>query len=180
MILTFNEHCVSARSWPSLRELVSFLEAGGGGSLLLGSEAESGSEYHSLAVYPRGAVEGRFGVGVVTQTPELPPHLLLRPERNLLLFGFNSEVVGVGLPERAIRFRHTCDWLFSHFLDAPALGVVLAFYEVGVLALDYDGRELWRRTTDILVDWKLAGETVRLEQMEAGRLVLDLRTGAAG
>lgn len=179
MILTFNEHCVSSRSWASPRELGEFLQASGGGSLLLGSEAESASEYHSLAIYPRGAVGGRFAVGVITQTPDLPPHLLLKPQRNLLLLGFNSEVVGIGLPERTVRFQHTCDWLFTHFLDAPAADVTLALYEVGLLALDADGRELWRKTTDILVDWKLDGDTVRLEQMEAGRLVLDLRTGAA-
>lgn len=177
MILSFAEHCLRMRAWPTRGDLVEALASCGGGYLVLGDTAEYATGFHSIAIFPRGIITRHFAIGICSETDGLPPNLLLKPEIGLIIVGYNSAIAGISVPGGEIRFEVQCDWLFSQFLDLPARKVTLALYEVGVLALSDAGEELWRRSTEIILDWTLLDDRLTLEFIDAPPMSLDLSTG---
>ena len=157
--------------------MVEALASCGGGYLVLGETAEYALDFYSIAIFPRGTLERRFAVGICSETDGLPPNVLLKPDSDLMVIGFNSAIAGIGVPGGEIRFQVQCDWLFSQFIDLPARRMTLAFYEVGVLALSDDGQELWRTSTEIILDWTLQEDRLELEFLDAPPTALDLATG---
>jgi hypothetical protein len=176
--LTFGEHLLRMRAWPTRQELEEFLAECGGGQEMLGAKTQYPQRFYSVTLFPHGRLDERSGIGICSESPDLPPHLLLKPESHLLYVGYNNEVAAIGVPEGGIRFCFPCDWLFSHFVDLCDWKIILAFYEVGILAVSEEGEQLWSVSTDIIVDWAVDGDRLRLELLEAAPMLLDLRTGA--
>ena len=178
MILSFGEHSLRLRAYPTRKALADALAECGGRTVLLGDAAQYAEEFYAVTVFPRGHVEGRFAVGVCSETPGIAPCLVLKPATGLLIFGYNSEIAGVAVPGGEVGFRLPCEWLVSQFVDLPRHGMVLAFYDTGVLAVSDDGRKLWSLSTDIIVNWSVTDGCLRLELLETAPVEVDLATGS--
>jgi len=119
-----------------------------------------------------------FGVGICAEDHGLSPHMLLLPESDMLLLGFNREVSGVSVKKRKIDFRIELDYLFSCFLQLKDCGLILCFHEIGVVAIGVDGREWWRYSQDIIEDALVAGDKLQIKFMDKSWVCLDILSGA--
>src|SRR5262245_14898779 len=109
--MSFATHSIEIASWQRSDEMVRELAHCNTGTLALGVDAEHAMDYHSVIVSIDIGSPGirRFGVGICSEAHGLVPQLLLRPASELLVLGFNSQVVGIAPREGRIRFMVECE-----------------------------------------------------------------------
>jgi hypothetical protein len=189
MNLSFAEHVIELRSWPSKRELIDFLAHCDAGSIMLGEDAGQESEFYSAVLHLNySAISLRrlnesggrlLGIGICSENPSVKPNLLLLPERQMLIFGFNSEVVGVSVEDKEVYFRTVFDHLpFRSFIYLEQTRSILVFHEIGVAAITEEGQELWRFDKDVIVGCSMGNEMLHLDFMDSPSITLNTLTGA--
>ncbi|MGK7902899.1 MAG: hypothetical protein AB4352_16115 [Hormoscilla sp.] len=178
MFVTFGEQVVEIKSWKSKSELMCCLSQWDLGSILLGEDADSEQKFYSALVHFQWLGIHYFGVGICSEDYGLSPHLLLLPESDILLLGFNRELSGVSIKKRKIDFRIELYYLFSCFWQVKDCGLILCFHEIGVVAIGVDGRERWRYSQDIVEDAVVAGDKLQIKFMDESSVCLDIFSGA--
>src|SRR5262249_807008 len=153
MHLSFNEHCLELQSWEEKSQMAALLARCDLGSLILGEEAEQEVEFYSVTVHPQRNGMHHVGIGSGWEGHSL----MLEPGKEVLLLGVNREIVAIRVPEGQITARVTCDWLFYQFVALRQPKITLAFDEIGVIALTQEGKEIWRYSKDVIVDWTIEG-----------------------
>jgi hypothetical protein len=189
MFLSFGQHIVTLQRWETKQDMLDFLARCSAGSLVLGEEAEQEVEFFSATIHLNycctfreerdGSREQRFGIGVCSEADVPKPHLLLRSAEKIMVFGFNREVVGVDVESKEIKFR--VRFIYSPFRSLVYLdqyGIILAFHEIGVVALTGDGVELWRYEQDVIVDSMVDGDKLHLRFMDSPPVTISVRNGA--
>jgi hypothetical protein len=176
--LSFGEQWVDTQSWQTKDAMLGFLTECGEDFIFLGGAAEHPVEFYSITVASRGSAAGRFAIGIFSEGQGIAPNLLLHPKTNALLLGFNREVVGIGVPERRVRFRIACDSVFFQFCWCAAAEIVLLFHEIGVIAITEEGNEIWRYSKDIVVDWSIEGGRLCLKFLDSPPVELLITGGS--
>ncbi|MCI0622311.1 MAG: hypothetical protein L0387_11705 [Acidobacteria bacterium] len=179
MRVSFAGSSVELRSWESKDDLRHHLNQCAGGSLLIGESREQERSFYSAKLRTEFLSEksNEFSIGVCSEGHGLVPHLLLLPESNLLLFGVNSEVVGIDTTKRRISFRIHFESLFRCLIHLKPQALILAFHEIGVNALGEDGKNLWNYSKDVLVGGDVKGNVLKLRFMDSDPVRLDLLSG---
>ena len=145
-----------------------------GGHLILGESAEQQTAFFLVTVHLGWNGRHRFGIGICSEGYGLKPHLLLQPELSQFLLGFNHEVVAVGVEDRCIRSRILLDSLFHSFL-ALKQGLLI-FHEIGLLALDNQSQKIWEYEADVIEDFEIIGDHLKLRFMDAPPVSLNLQS----
>ena len=177
MLMTFAEQTMKIDSWETEREMVYALDHCDAGRILLGGDAEEPRKFCSVIAFldwPKTSTS-RFGIGVRSEDHGVDPQVVVQADTDLLVFGFNNEVVGI--KDRCVSFKITLCSSFSSFLALNDKNMLLAFHEIGVVALSRDGRELWRYDQDVVVDWNIRGHSLFLTFMDATPVALNLEKG---
>lgn len=178
MLVTFGENIVENQSWGTKSELMRCLEKCNLGSILLGEYADSEQNFYSALVHFQWLGIHYFGIGICSEDNGLSPHMLLLPESDIILLGFNREVSAIDVKKRGIAFRIELYYLFSCFWQIKEHGLILCFHEIGVVAIGVDGRERWRYSQDIIEDAVVAGDKLQIEFMDKSSVCLDILSGA--
>lgn len=179
MLISAAEQTIKLTAWQTKRELVYALASCDAGSVLLGDDVDEARQFYSAVVYlkwPKTSGD-HFGIGICSEGHGLMPHLLLRSNTNLFLFGFNSEVVGILGAEKRQCFRVELDASFNSFIHLREEKIVLALHEIGVVAMAEDGHELWRYSKDVIVDFRIEQSTMSLNFMDSPSVSLELLNG---
>lgn len=156
--------------------MLQFLAKCDSGSLLLGEDAEQETQFFSALVSLEWSRLHHFGIGICSESHGLLPHLLLLPNSDILLFGFNNEVSAVSIKTRKVAFTIKLDSLFYSFLYMRR-GVILAFYEIGVMAITESGRKLWKYEKDIIMDAYIESGKLHLKFMVDPPVSLNILSG---
>ena len=179
MLISFAEQTFKLNAWGTKRELAYTLANCDAGSMTLGEDIEEPHKFYSVIAYlewPKTDA-GHFGIGICSEDHGLVPHLLLQPRTDLVVCGFNSEAVGIDIKSTKTNFRILLDSLFSSFVSLTRQKVILIFHEIGVVAITQDGKELWRYSQDVIVDYKIREDSLELNFMDSPPLTLDLGNG---
>ena len=187
MKLSFAEHIVELQTWESKSEMLDFLARCDAGSIVLGEGAEQEVDFCSATVhlsYSASALSGeielrgeRLGVGICSDGLG-EPHLLLVPEKQMLMFGFNAEAVGVSVKDRNVRFRAPFNYSpFRSFLRIWQQEIVLVLHEIGLIALTEEGNELWRYEDDVIADCTIDRGKLHLTFMDSAPIIIDIASG---
>jgi hypothetical protein len=74
---------------------------------------------------------------------------------------------------------HLFESPFVEFFVSSTLNLLVLACESGLCCFSEDGGERWRIDTDLIEDLHWAQDSVLIEQMGRGELVLDLKSGQA-
>lgn len=118
----------------------------------------------------------QFSVGLHSEVIGSNPTLLWIPSK-VVVFGFDCEVVGVRIDKGEICFRITFDTPFHSFLLLDEQQILLVFTEIGVIALEYTGCEVWRYEKDIINDCIIQSDILTLLFLDSPSMKIDLLTG---
>lgn len=179
MLISFLSHTIKVTSLKTEDELRSRLKACTYKSLLLGEDTEDKSKFYLLAFsLDCGRIGSRqIELGICTEDGSLAPHLLLVPEVELVVIGFNKEVVGIRPKDEIYSFRLVFDSLFSSFLHVPHQGFILGIHEIGVIAFTNTGQELWRYDKDVVTEYFVEKDRLSLRFMDSPSVSLCLSDG---
>lgn len=189
MRLSFAGHIIEIQTWETKGDMMNFLANCNAESLVLGEDAEEEVGFYSASIhlnysaklYPiwNELIGSRFDVGVCSEGHGLKPHLLMLSEKQLVIFGFNSEVVGISIKNREVSFRTSLDYsLFRSFVHLSQVEIVLAFHEIGVVALTEDGKELWKYSEDVIIDSLIDRDTLQLSFMDSPPVSINVLSGS--
>ena len=189
MNFSFAEHIVEIQSWTTKTEMLNFLAQCDAGRLVLGKDVEQEVAFYSATVHLdysalansnwNAARGDRFGVGLCSEGQGLRPHLLLLPEKQVLVFGFNAEVVGISVRDQEILFRIAFDYLpFRSFIHLWQQETILAFHEIGVVALTEEGKELWRYDKDVITGCTVDIRNLHLKFMDSPSVSINIASGS--
>lgn len=177
MHIAFREHLIEVSRWDSREQMVRYLRTDcAAGNILLGEDAELAVEFYTATLY-LGSKETRFGIGICSEGYGLTPQMLLLLESDMLMFGFNREVVAFSIVDMKVQFTVDLVAPFYRFLTIPGRSVILVLYEIGVIALSCDGRYLWQYDKDIITDYRIADDQLIIEMMDSPTVAIDLSTG---
>lgn len=108
-------------------------------------------------------------------------HIVAEHLQESLYIAVNDRLVKYAIPTGAIEFNKALPFLASGMSIMYDIGSLLVFYEIGVIAYDLDGKDLWDvAVNDIIVDvtWPATGEFT-LRTMEGMVVRIDALTGTA-
>ncbi|SRR6266496_1498543 len=187
MHISFAWHTIEIQHWTTVKELLEFLDTCNSGRLLLGENVEQEVDFFSVVVNLKNIEyaeliqpqHNRFGLGICSQVLGLKPHLLPLPDLRLLVLGFNSETIFFSVSDLEVVSKISLGYSpFHSFLHVDHLGVILAFHEIGVVALLENGSEVWRYEKDIIVDFSVDANKLNLKFMDSPPITLDLLSGS--
>lgn len=164
------------RTWARREELEEYLRGLQGSSVLLGRDAQVGAAFYSVTLRWSGGNDVAYGV--ISEGHGLVPCALMEDPGIGLVIGLNQEVVGVEATKAQVRFRHELDALFWTFLLTPSPEVIVVIFEIGAMAIAPDGQELWRYSKDLVTDYAIVDNEVRLAFLDETPVSLDLASGA--
>ncbi len=179
MYLAAGKHYIELHSWETATDLKRALSTCQAGCLILGEAAESPNAFYSLTIYLGWQGLPQFGIGLCAEEHGLKPYWLWQPTVSEVWLGFNREVVAIGLEDQQIHFRVLLDSWFHSFVRLDQYRNILVFHEIGLVALQDDGQELWRYTRDVIEEIDLQGDYLQLTFLDAPPVSLFLPTGVA-
>jgi hypothetical protein len=146
---------------------------------IIGESIEQEREFFSATVQPefREAKARRFAVGICSEGHGIAPQLLPLPNRGLLLFGLNSEIVAIRADTGLIAYRVPLGFLFRSMVPLPDSELILVFHEIGVTALREDGETSWTFGRDVLEDAWVEDGSLRMTFMDSEPATVELTSG---
>ncbi|NES81591.1 MAG: hypothetical protein F6K10_09375 [Moorea sp. SIO2B7] len=177
MFLTFTNHIIELKEYASHTEMEQSLKQWDLGSIILGEEIDIPEQFYAAMIQPQTAGLHYFGIGICAEGYGLKPHFLLLPQSNIILFGFNNQVVGINVNQREIAFKIKLNSLFYYFLQILEKQIILIVQELDIVAINEHGKELWRYGKDVSTDTCLNGENIQLNFMNESRACLNILSG---
>jgi hypothetical protein len=177
MFLTFTNHVIELKEYPSQAEMEQALKQCDLDSIILGEEIDIPDQFYTAIIQPQTAGLHYFGVGICAEGYGLKPHFLPLPQSNIILFGFNNQVVGINVNKREIAFKINLNSLFYYFLPIPEKQIILIVQELDIVAINEDGKELWRYGKDVITETSINGENVQLNFMDESAACLNVISG---
>src|SRR4051812_8645131 len=136
---------------------------------MIGESSERENAFYSiLCASEIAGSASEYAIGVCSEGHGTAPQLLLSPEQETLTVGVDSAVIGVRIrtqPEEV--FRISLDSLFRSFLRFEPSRLLLAFHEIGVVAIDDSGQQVWKFSLDVLESASLHGNALTMEFMDS-------------
>ncbi|MBN1886577.1 MAG: hypothetical protein JW850_01250 [Thermoflexales bacterium] len=178
MHISFAEYSLELHEWQSKHQMISSLEDCEAGSCVLGENPDQESNFYSVVVHLGQSGLRRYGIGICSQGHGLVPHLLIQPEFLRLILGFNSDIVGIRIPDGRVDFSLHLDSLFYSFLPVYNKKVILVMHESGVVSLTQNGQMIWKFEKDIITRTTIEENYLWLTFMDALPVRLNLLNGA--
>jgi hypothetical protein len=168
---------VEVRRFSEKTDLLRHLQKRGAFSLFESPEQEQ--QFYSIVIQPSfiSTKTGETTIGICLEDQGISPELLPIPEKHLLLIGFNDRAAVIDSESGQVIFEHQLRSLFWSFARIPSSEAVLVFYEIGVKALDKDGRELWDYSRDLLKSATVESNVLALSFSDSPSVALELSTG---
>lgn len=177
MRVAFGQHSLELMAWPSEGEMIQHLSSCREGYVILGEDARQYRAFISTEIRLGFTATSCFGIGLYSEGHGLVPHMLLLPESEQLVFGFNNEATRVSVREKRVVSRLLLDSLFRSFIHLKERKLILVFHEIGVTAISENGSHEWSYAKDIIQKCVLSETYLELEFLDEPSVKLALATG---
>lgn len=178
MLITYREDTVRLAKWDSESELTLALSTCTLGSIVLGTDQEYPSRFYSAIIQRGWSKANTFGIGILSEWHGVEPCIILQPDLDRIILGFNQQVVAISIDERKVVYSHNLFYLFFFFVELTRQRLILIRHETGVTCLDWDGNVKWQYGKDIVTDMTLNGDDLTLKFMDSSMVKLHLSDGA--
>jgi len=177
MLLTFNNYGIEVKEYSNQTEMNLYFKKCDLGTIILGEEIANFNQFYGVIICPQTSGLHYFGIGICTENYGLKPHFLPLPQSNIILFGFDNQIVGINIDQREIAFKINLNSLFYYFLPIAEKQIILIIQELDVVAINEKGKELWRYGKDVITETYLNGENIQLNFMDESQACLNILNG---
>ncbi|HEY9704523.1 MAG TPA: hypothetical protein V6C58_18915 [Allocoleopsis sp.] len=177
MFVTFTNHLIEIKEYQNYTEMYQSLERCDLGHLILGEENTDYDQFYVAMIRLQTSGLHEFGIGICAESYGLKPHFLMLQKLNIILFGFNHQVVGVNIKKREIAFKINLHSLFYYFLPIVEKQIILIVQELDILAISEEGKELWHYGKDVITETSINGENIQINFMDENSASLNIISG---
>jgi len=164
-----------------IKELSSYLEVQNVisncrlGAVVLGGESEVPQRFYSIEIHASGLSDRpAFGIGLLSEGHGLEPEMCLIDDNHLLL-GLNSQLAVIDLLQRQVDNVIRLESLFRTLLSTET-GQIIVIHDIGIAALARDASLLWNYSEDLVEDWELEENHIRIHFANSSSILVDLRS----
>lgn len=186
MRYSIGEHTLETHKWETYIQMCDYLDRCDGGSILLCEEPTYEAEFYSVTAYLNYFIKDKisflesqelqFGIGLCNEVVGITPHLLWLPPNHIVV-GFDHKIAGLRIDKREIGFQVTFDTPFRSFLLLEDSEILLVFNEIGVVALQENGLEVWRYEKDVISEYTVEKNVITLLFLDSPLVKIDLLSG---
>ena len=143
---------------------------------MLGEPGSTDGSFFTVRLSRMTKVRANFSFGIGGSRPSSKPMLLGRTWSNAVWMGADSAVFAIDIETGQVT-DHSFESPFVEFFVSRTLELLILACESGMRCFGKDGIERWRIDTDLIEDLHWAEESVMIEKMGRGELVLELKSG---
>ncbi|MCC7139174.1 MAG: hypothetical protein IT460_12200 [Planctomycetes bacterium] len=125
--------------------LLEWVRGGARDALLIRSGDGDARRHLGLEVPVRGLDGRALSIGVQCVSYGILPQCLVVGARAAMFVGLDSSIHRIAAQDARSTRVVDSDYVFYEMIDVPAIGLVLAVFEVEVVGINYDGSIRWRR-----------------------------------
>jgi hypothetical protein len=168
---------ITFEKWDSENELKNYLRRFNTDYIILGEESYPHS-YYSIKI--RSVIQDEsFCIGLLPAISGLTASILLLPEHERILIGYNKQIAGFGLDQLKLLFEIELDSAFHSFVQIPDKGVILALQEVDIARIDPDGNILWSSGGDLIQSTRIDGDEIHVSFLDIPPAIYNIYTGVS-
>lgn len=145
----------------SLAELLEGLRQSKTKSVLLGQKAQQSKEFILISVKDSNTEVEMLRIGIISEGHGLKPQYAIN-EPNQIIVGFNKEICLISFGSLDKVLRKELDSLFYEFKIIKGQYVVLVICETEVYCLDRKLEIIWSVCLDLIVDYEVLDEYVKV------------------
>lgn len=177
--LLLGDSNIDIREWGSETEMLHYLNHTASVQISLGHEGGDTKEFYSLVFSPVLLEAASLGIGIWSESSGLKPQIMLQDEKQTIILGYNSSVVGIELDTTKVKFEINLPFLFFTLALVKDFNILFAICELGIVALSLEGKEIWRyETQDIVTNWKLIENMLFLDLLDESNIQLNIADGS--
>jgi hypothetical protein len=177
MFVTFTHHLIELKEYQNHTEMYQSLEQCDLGQIILGEDNSNCDQFYVAIIRPQTSGIHGFGIGICAESYGLKPHFMMVKKSNIILFGFNHQVVGVNIEKREIAFKINLHSLFYYFLPISEKQIILIVQELDILAISEEGKDLWHYGKDVITETSINGENIQINFMDENPACLNILSG---
>lgn len=130
-----------------------------------------------IKLYSQNSVNSCFGLGIISESHGLKPHLMTNHAENIIFLGFNQEVVVFDCVEKKVLQRLETDSLFYSFVNLTEFKSILIVHELGIIMTTMRGEKVWDFTCDIISGIGVEGSFIKLTLQDGDAICVSLKDG---
>lgn len=176
MYLTFLNNFINIYATETKSELIQALNKCNNGIILLGNDAQQENDYLIIKVYSGYKYLDILGIGVISEGHGIYPQTLLLPSSKKIIIGYNREITAVDCNNGKELFTFKLCSLFHSFIHLD--DKILAIYEIGVIAFNENGMQLWKYENEIITNYEIEDNYLKIEFIDDEPICLNLCDGS--
>ena len=164
---------VSVEKFASLLEMRERLQISNTPCFELGEDADAPRDFFCFTVSKPESPVARIGIlsfGVGTE-----PNWLIKDGK--ILIGYNDRIAIFGLEKFSLERETNLSSLFYKFIVFEQFEHICVLCETAIVGMSSNGLEIWRVDTDLITDFAISGNSIRLEFSDSPVVEINLYTG---
>lgn len=125
--------------------------------ILLNDDCVNQKKFYGLST---DTIESIF-IGIVSEEHGIDPSLQVVKRENCILLSIDEKVYCVGLTHYELIWVKEMNSLVFEILKSPD-STILILCELGVVCMTYSGEKLWEHISDVITDYSLENNSLRL------------------
>lgn len=159
-------------------EMVKFLNKCSLGHIVVGENAIQQNNYYIVEGYSDYDKNNCFGVAILSEGHGLKPEVLNIQEKKKLIVGANRNVYVIDYIKKEVERTFSFESLFYTFLEVEGHQMIIVIYETGAAAINYNFEVIWNFYGDIVSEYQIKGDVLKLGFFEGGTIKLSILDGA--
>lgn len=157
----------------SYSELVERLRQSRSDSIILGENAQQFREFVLLIINCASEMKELLRIGIISEGHGLEPQYLIS-EPDKMIVGLNREICLIFFSSPSRILRREFGSLFYEFMIVESHNVIVVVCEAEVCCLNQRLELLWNVYSDLIIDYKISGEHVRIVTDEGAKTYLTI------
>lgn len=177
MYINFGINFISISKIENKTNLIAELKQCNEGSILLNTSTREEVYFFIVRIFFTSQAKNTFGIGIISESHGLLPHILLLPEENKIFFGLNEQLIIFDSINK-IATEITFNSLFFRFIHLIHLNIILVLHETGILSVNAQKNKIiWKFDGDIIEDFAIEETIIKLKFIDQSTIIISLNDG---
>lgn len=130
--------------------------------ITLGEESQQEKEFYLFEASKKSDFKKGLRIGIISEGHGLKPSILFDSVNNVSYIGLNREVNVIDCENIVILKRLELDSLFYDMIPLESTLNIIIIHELGIKCISENGDIIWQYSTDVISDFKIIGETLKI------------------
>lgn len=178
MLVCIGEDALALKALNTMAEMQAEIQGCHAGHVILGGDNPDACRFSVAKIQRKYSPTDCIGIGVCSEDHGVGAVILPIAEAAVLFIGFDSNVAVIRYDEVTSVATFPLPFLFHAFLDVRHGSRVLAVHELGIIAFETGGKQVWAYDAhDVITTYVRDHESLKVKLADGSNFCLDLIDG---